>query len=213
MAKDISQIRRDYTGQYLNEQEVGKDPIKFFEKWFEEAEKADVLDANAFNLSTMGKDGFPDGRIVLLKGIEKGKFVFYTNYTSKKGADLDNIAKASMTFYYKELDRQIRIQGTVEKHDKEESNKYFLSRPIKSRIGAWISAQSQVIPSRIYLMRKFAEYSVKNMGKTVQRPDFWGGYALTPIHIEFWQGRPSRLHDRINFRLEDGQWVAERLSP
>ena len=118
-----------------------------------------------------------------------------------------------MTFYYKELDRQIRIQGHVSKHDPKASDDYFLSRPIKSRIGAWVSAQSKVIPSRVYLMRKFAEYSLKNMGKPVRRPDFWGGYALTPVHIEFWQGRPSRLHDRINFRLENGQWVAERLSP
>lgn len=213
MSRDISQIRRDYAGQYLNEKEVGVDPIRFFEKWFEEAEKADVLDANAFNLSTIGEDGFPDGRIVLLKGIENGQFVFYTNYTSKKGEDLLSTPKASMTFYYKELDRQIRIQGTIEKHDPVASDEYFLSRPIKSRIGAWVSAQSKVIPSRLFLMRKFAEYSLKNAGKTVKRPDFWGGYALTPWHIEFWQGRPSRLHDRINFRLKNGEWVAERLSP
>lgn len=213
MSKDISQIRRDYSGQYLNEKEVGKDPIAFFEKWFDEAEKADVLDANAFNLSTVGKNGFPDGRIVLLKGIENGKFVFYTNYTSKKGSDLAETPKAAMTFYYKELDRQIRIQGTITKHDELESDQYFLSRPLKSRIGAWVSAQSKVIPSRVYLMRKFAEFSLKNAGKSVKRPDFWGGYAITPIHIEFWQGRPSRLHDRINFRLENDEWVAERLSP
>jgi pyridoxamine 5'-phosphate oxidase len=180
---------------------------------FEEAEKADVLDANAFNLSTIGADGYPDGRIVLLKGIENGQFVFYTNYTSKKGEDLNDTPKASMTFYYKELDRQIRIQGRIEKHDPVASDEYFLSRPIKSRIGAWISAQSQVIPSRVFLMRKFAEYSLKNAGKTVKRPEFWGGYALTPIHIEFWQGRPSRLHDRINFRFTNGKWLAERLSP
>ena len=118
-----------------------------------------------------------------------------------------------MTFYYKELDRQIRIQGTISRHDAAASDEYFESRPVKSRIGAWISAQSKVIPSRVYLMRKFVEYSLKNVGKTVKRPDFWGGYALTPVRIEFWQGRPSRLHDRLNFRLEDGNWVVERLSP
>ena len=213
MAKDISQIRRDYSGRYLNESSVGADPVKFFEQWFNEAEEAEVLDANAFTLSTLGKDGFPDGRIVLLKGIEDGKFVFYTNYLSKKGQDLENRPKASMTFYYKELDRQIRIQGTIEKHGKAESDEYFISRPIKSRIGAWVSAQSKVIPSRMFLMRKFAEYSLKNVGKTVKRPDFWGGFAISPHHIEFWQGRPSRLHDRINFRLENNQWVRERLSP
>lgn len=213
MSKDISQIRRDYSGQYLNEEEVGADPVAFFQKWLDEAEKSEVLDATAFNLSTIGADGFPDGRIVLLKGVENGKFIFYTNYTSKKGNDLAASPRAAMTFYYKELDRQIRVQGTIEKHDEVESDKYFLSRPIKSRIGAWISAQSKVIPSRVYLMRKFAEYSLKNAGKTVRRPDFWGGYALTPIHMEFWQGRPSRLHDRINFRMEKGEWVAERLSP
>ena len=213
MSNDISQIRRDYAGQYLSETEVGDDPIKFFEKWFEEAENAEVSDTNAFNLSTVGSNGFPDGRIVLLKGIEDNKFVFYTNYLSKKGEDLGSTPKAAMTFYYKELDRQIRIQGTISRHGEKESDEYFLSRPIKSRIGAWISAQSKVIPSRIFLMRKFAEYSLKNAGRTVKRPEFWGGYAITPIHIEFWQGRPSRLHDRINFRLENGNWVAERLSP
>lgn len=213
MANDISQIRRDYSGQYLNEKEVGNDPIKFFQKWFEEAEQADVLDATAFNLSTIGRDGFPDGRIVLLKGIEDNKFVFYTNFKSKKGQDLEDAPKASMTFYYKELDRQIRIQGTITKHAEAASDEYFSSRPIKSRIGAWISAQSQVIPSRVFLMRKFAEFSLKNVGKQVKRPDFWGGYALSPLRIEFWQGRPSRLHDRIRFRMENGEWVAERLSP
>lgn len=213
MAKDISQIRRDYSGQYLNEKEVGNDPVKFFEKWFEEAEKANIPDANAFNLSTLGNDGFPDGRIVLLKGVEDGKFVFYTNFNSKKGRDIEDTPKASMTFHYKELDRQIRIQGTVTRHNEAVADEYFLSRPIKSRIGAWISDQSEVIPSRVFLMRKFAEYSLKNVGKQVKRPEFWGGYALSPVRIEFWQGRPSRLHDRIRFRLENGEWRIERLSP
>lgn len=213
MSKDISQIRRDYAGQYLNEAAVGNDPVAFFEQWFEEAISADIDEVNAFNLSTVNKDGLPDGRIVLLKGIENKKFIFYTNYESKKGADLAANPNAAMTFHYKELDRQIRIRGKVEKHGNTESDEYFLSRPLKSRIGAWISAQSRAIPSRVFLMRKFVEYSVKNIGKTVSRPPFWGGYALTPTHIEFWQGRPNRLHDRINFRLEDGNWVAERLSP
>ena len=213
MSNDISQIRRDYSGQYLNEKEVGNDPVDFFLKWFDEAEKADITEANAFNLSTVGEDGFPDGRIVLLKGVEQGKFVFYTNYTSKKGQDLTSTPKASMTFFYKELDRQIRIQGTIERHDAKASDEYFLSRPIKSRIGAHISDQSKPIPSRIFLMRKFVKYSLKNVGKNITRPEFWGGYALNPIRIEFWQGRPSRLHDRINFRKENGNWVVERLSP
>lgn len=213
MSNDISQIRRDYAGKYLNENIVGEDPVAFFEKWFEEALEADVLDANAFNLSTVGEDGMPDGRILLIKGVDNGKFIFYTNYEGKKGADLAANPRAAMTFYYKELDRQIRIQGEIAKYDPSTSDEYFLSRPLKSRIGAWISKQSHVIPSRVYLMRKFAEFSLKNMGKQVERPPFWGGYALTPVKIEFWQGRPNRLHDRIRFRLENGAWLIERLSP
>lgn len=213
MSKDISQIRRDYSGQYLNEQSVGTDPIAFFEKWFDEAVASNIEEVNAFTLSTADKDGRPDGRVVLLKGIEQNRFIFYTNYNSKKGADLEANPFAAMTFFYKELDRQIRVQGKIVKHGGEESDTYFNSRPIKSRIGAWISDQSKAIPSRIYLMRKFAEFSLKNMGKPVSRPPFWGGFALIPEHIEFWQGRPSRLHDRINFRLVDGAWVLERLSP
>jgi len=213
MANDISQIRRDYSGQYLNASTVGKDPIELFEKWFNEALTAGVDDANAFHLSSLGTDGYPDGRILLIKGVEDGKFVFYTNYESKKGLDLRSTPRAAMTFYYKELDRQIRIQGDIQVHQSEASDEYFLSRPIKSRIGAWVSKQSKAIPSRVYLMRKFVEFSIKNKGKQVTRPPFWGGFALSPIRIEFWQGRPSRLHDRISFKLGDDGWVIERLSP
>ncbi|RLD24379.1 MAG: pyridoxamine 5'-phosphate oxidase [Bacteroidetes bacterium] len=213
MSRDISQLRRVYAGKYLNEDTVGKDPIELFNEWFDEAVKAEVLDANAFTLSTISEDGRPAGRIVLIKGVENGKFIFYTNYKSKKGSDLAANPVAAMTFYYKELDRQIRIEGTIEKHDEAASDEYFDTRPIKSRIGAWISAQSQPIPSRVYLMRKFVEYSLKHVGQKVKRPPFWGGYALTPDNIEFWQGRPNRLHDRINFRLVENDWEIDRLSP
>lgn len=213
MARDISHIRREYAGNYLNEKTAGKDPIALFNQWFDEALASEVLDANAFTLSTVSAEGRPDGRILLIKGVEKGKFIFYTNYDSKKGSQLEANPVAAMTFYYKELDRQIRIRGTIEKYEGNPADEYFISRPIKSRIGAWISKQSSPIPSRFYLMRKFTEFSLANMGKTVARPPFWGGYALTPDHIEFWQGRPSRLHDRIEFRLEDGSWRVQRLSP
>ena len=213
MANDISHLRREYAGKYLNEKTAGNDPIALFNQWFEEALAAEVLDANAFTLSTVSKNGRPDGRILLIKGVEDGKFIFYSNYESKKAADLDANPVAAMTFYYKELDRQIRIRGTIEKYEGKAADEYFASRPIKSRIGAWISKQSSPIPSRIYLMRKFTEYSLANMAKSVVRPPFWGGYALTPDHIEFWQGRPSRLHDRIEFKLVDGSWDIQRLSP
>lgn len=213
MGRDISQIRREYSGQYLNEKTAGKDPINLFNRWFDEALAAEVLDANAFTLSTISKDNRPDGRILLIKGVEGGKFIFYTNYKSKKGDDLKANPIAAMTFYYKELNRQMRIEGTVEKYDGEPADDYFASRPIKSRIGAWISKQSKPIPSRIHLMRKFTEFSISHLAKPVERPEFWGGYALTPDHMEFWQGRPSRLHDRINFKLVEGKWIVERLSP
>lgn len=213
MSRDISQIRRVYAGQYLNEDTVGEDPIALFNQWFEEALQAEVLDANAFTLSTVSGDGRPAGRIVLIKGVENGKFVFYTNYESKKGMDLSANPVGAMTFYYKELNRQIRIQGTIEKHAEAASDDYYDSRPIKSRIGAWISKQSQPIPSRVYLMRKFVEFSLKHVGQKISRPPFWGGYALTPDHMEFWQGRPNRLHDRINFHLVDSKWEIERLAP
>jgi len=213
MTRDISQIRREYAGKYLNEKTAGNDPIQLFNQWFDEAVQAEVVDANAFTLSTIGENGRPDGRIVLIKGVEKGKFIFYSNYESKKGKDLAMNPVASMTFYYKELNRQIRVEGTIEKTGASTSDQYFSTRPLPSRIGAWISSQSQPIPSRIHLMRKFAAFSLKNIGQTIQRPPFWGGYALKPDHIEFWQGRPNRLHDRINFKLADNTWLIERLSP
>jgi len=213
MTDKISQIRRDYSGKFLNKESVGNDPIRFFNQWFDEAVKAGVLDATAMTLSTISTEGLPDGRIVLLKGIENNKFIFYTNYSSKKGQDLNSNPVGALTFYYKELDRQIRINGTITKCSPKTSDEYFATRPIKSRIGAWISNQSHPIPSRFYLMRKFAEYSVKNIGKPVMRPPNWGGYQLEPKKIEFWQGRPNRLHDRINCVLENDEWQIERLAP
>ncbi len=213
MEQDISQIRRDYAGQYLNEKEVGSDPLAIFEKWFDEALHAQLPEPNAMTLSTVGADGRPDARIVLLKGLEDGKFKFFTNYNSKKGRDLAANPYASLTFFWQGLERQVRISGPVSKCSAAESDAYFMTRPLKSRIGAWISHQSEPIPSRFYLVRKFAEYSLKNAGRTVTRPPFWGGYALQPEMIEFWQGRPSRLHDRIRFTRSGSSWQIERLSP
>ena len=213
MAGDISQIRREYAGNYLNEKQVGSDPIAFFNQWFEEARQAEVIDANAMTLSTIDINGRPQGRIVLLKGVENNRFIFYTNYNSSKGKDLMANPMASLTFYYKELNRQIRVNGNVSKCSEAVSDEYFNTRPLKSRIGAWVSDQSHIIPSRIHLMRKFAEFSLKNLGQKIKRPDHWGGYELTPDRIEFWQGRPNRLHDRIDFILEDGKWNGARLAP
>ncbi len=213
MVSDISQIRREYAGKFLSEKQVGADPLILFKQWFDEANHAEVIDANAMTLSTIDTEGRPQGRIVLLKGVENGRFIFYTNYNSNKGQDLEVNPVAALTFYYKELNRQIRVTGKVDKCSSEVSDNYFASRPLKSRIGAWVSDQSQAIPSRIYLMRKFAEFGLKNLGQTIKRPAHWGGYQLTPDYIEFWQGRPNRLHDRIEFKLEEGQWQSKRLAP
>lgn len=213
MVSDISQIRREYAGKFLSDKQVGSDPLILFKQWFDEANHAEVIDANAMTLSTIDTEGKPQGRIVLLKGVENGQFIFYTNYNSNKGQDLEANPVAALTFYYKELNRQIRIAGKVEKCNSEVSDNYFASRPLKSRIGAWVSDQSQAIPSRIYLMRKFAKFGLKNLGQTIKRPAHWGGYELTPDYIEFWQGRPNRLHDRIEFKLEEGHWQSKRLAP
>jgi len=209
----LASLRREYTLQSITKRDVDPDPVAQFEKWFGEASHAEIEDVNAMTLSTADKNGRPSGRIVLLKGIEKGRFIFYTNYTSQKGLELEENPFAALTFYWQGLERQVRIQGSVEKTDPETSEKYFSSRPRKSRIGAWVSHQSHPIPSRMYLMRKFVNRSVQLMGGKVPLPSFWGGYALLPDRFEFWQGRANRLHDRINYRRQNGQWLIERLAP
>jgi len=212
-SKKIADIRKDFSSQKLSRTEVNANPIIQFENWFTEARNAKIDEVNAMTLSTVSELGRPSARIVLLKGIEKEGFVFFTNYESEKGTHLSSTPFASLTFFWKELERQIRIDGSVEKISKNESEIYFKSRPWKSKIGAWVSHQSKPISSRFYLMRKFTIKATQLMGQEVPLPNFWGGYILKPNRIEFWQGRPSRLHDRINYKLVDNEWKIDRLSP
>lgn len=211
--KSISNIRQDYSAKKLARTDVKSNPIDQFNIWFDEALDSKIEEVNAMTLSTASKKGIPSARIVLLKGVENNGFLFFTNYTSEKGQQLEENPFAALTFFWKELERQVRISGTVEKISKEDSESYFKTRPYKSRVGAWVSDQSKPLSSRFELMRKFTLQAAKFIGQDVPLPDFWGGYILIPDRIEFWQGRPSRLHDRINYTLEHKEWEIERLSP
>lgn len=212
-SKSIAAIRKDYSAKNLAKYEVNADPILQFNEWFDEAIDSKIVDVNVMTVSTVSKDGRPSARIVLLKGVENNGFIFFTNYSSEKGIQLAKNPFGSLTFYWKELERQVRVDGAVKKISKKESEEYFKTRPWKSRIGAWVSDQSSPISNRFELMRKFALKAAKLVGQEVPLPEFWGGYILIPDRIEFWQGRPSRLHDRINYKLENGKWKIERLSP
>jgi len=209
---NISAIRKDYALKSLEISNISKNPFEQFHIWLQEAINSKALEVNAMTLSTLGLDGFPNGRIVLLKGIDSG-FVFFTNYESQKGKELENSPKASLTFFWPELERQVRVNGTVEKISSEESDEYFFSRPLGSQIGAWASPQSKKIPSRELLEQMKLDVEKEFSNKTIQRPPHWGGFRLTPNKIEFWQGRPSRLHDRLIFELNKESWEISRLAP
>lgn len=209
---NISTIRKDYSIKSLDISDVNINPISQFESWFEEALIAEVLEVNAMTVSTLGLDGAPNARIVLLKGVDKG-FVFFTNYKSEKGQELETHNSASLTFFWPELERQIRIRGIVQKVNSEESDNYFFSRPLGSQIGAWASPQSQKIASRADINARQLEIEKQFAYKPMIRPPHWGGYRLMPSTIEFWQGRPSRLHDRIRYELHEGKWTISRLAP
>lgn len=210
---DISSIRKDYSLKSLDINNVNKDPFQQFSAWFQEAIDSKVLEVNAMTLSTLGKDGFPNGRIVLLKDVDYG-FVFFTNYSSEKGEELAACPKASLTFFWPELERQVRIMGRVEKVSDELSDEYYFSRPLGSQIGAWASPQSKKIGSREVLNEKQAEFEGLFQREKITRPPHWGGYRVLPKRLEFWQGRPSRLHDRILFeKSESGSWTISRLAP
>lgn len=215
MDRQVADLRQNYTFRDLLETEVDSDPIKQFASWFEEALNADLLEPNAMTLATASSDGKPSARIVLLKGYDKRGFVFYTNYESTKGRQLIANPQAALVFLWDKLERQIRIEGKVVKIDGEESDNYFHSRPIGSQIGAWTSDQSRVIPNREVLEKRQQELTQKHSdGATIPRPPHWGGFRLIPDAIEFWQGRPSRLHDRLVYRLQDdATWEIVRLSP
>ena len=213
MPSAISDLRKDYLLNGLDKSDVMPNPVEQFRAWFEAAVEAGVPEPNAMHVSTVSADGRPDGRIVLIKDVSEGGFVFYTNYESRKGRQLTERPVAALTFFYPELERQIRIEGQVEKVSAEESDAYFNSRPRASQIGAWVSNQSRVVESREVLENRQRELEIQFDGQTVPRPPHWGGFRVVPDALEFWQGRPSRLHDRIRYRKEGEQWIIERLSP
>ncbi len=209
----LAELRRDFSAVGLSETDISALPIEQFSAWMNDALSADILDPNAMTVATVGSDGRPSARIVLLKGFDPEGFVFYTNYESKKGTDLSANPQTVFHFFWPQLDRQVAIYGTVEKTSREESEAYFKSRPVDSRIGAWASAQSSVIASRDVLEQRFEELSDK-FGEDVPLPPHWGGFRLTPDKFEFWQGRQNRLHDRIVYERNDLQnWSIKRLSP
>jgi len=225
MSNEIADIRKDYKLASLEEADVAANPIDQFTRWWNEAVASQIDEVNAMTLATANAAGVPAARIVLLKGYNPNGFIFFTNYESDKGKNLAQNPHAALVFFWKELERQIRIEGTVEKVSAEESDRYFNSRPASSRIGAWASPQSAVIENRMVIEQNVERYSSIFANDSIERPDHWGGYIVKPTSIEFWQGRSSRLHDRIKYTLEntaynaatdtrtDLNWKIERLAP
>ncbi|WP_025761633.1 pyridoxamine 5'-phosphate oxidase [Dyadobacter tibetensis] len=213
MKIDLAKIRNDYTLNGLQRADLSQNPLDQFQKWFSEVLSAEITEANAMVLST-SVNHRPSGRIVLLKGLDAYGFVFFTNYLSQKGTAIAHNPLVSLTFFWKELERQVRIEGKVEKLSESDSDEYFHSRPRGSQLGAWVSHQSEVIDSREVLDRKLVEIEKRFEGQPIPRPSHWGGYRLLPDYAEFWQGRPSRLHDRFAYELDkNGNWSISRLSP
>jgi pyridoxamine 5'-phosphate oxidase len=210
----IADIRKEYKLNSLSEKEAPPDPILQFDQWWNEAIKSGIEEPNAMTVATASGDGIPSARILLLKGFDKKGFVFFTNYNSYKAQQLLENPRACLVFFWKELERQVRITGLVEKINGQESDEYFNSRPEGSRIGAWASPQSQVIESRDWLLQNEKNVWQQFGEKKIERPPYWGGYRVRPVSIEFWQGRPNRLHDRIQYSLQDdANWNIERLAP
>jgi pyridoxamine 5'-phosphate oxidase len=210
----ISDLRREYTLTGLHERDLDPSPFKQFGRWFEQALSAELLDANAMTVATSSREGKPSARVMLLKDFDEKGFVFFTNYESRKGRELDENPYTAMVFFWAELERQVRITGRVSRISQEESEEYFHSRPIGSQLGAWASHQSEVIRTPELLENRIKELESEYEGKTIPMPAFWGGLLLSPETIEFWQGRPNRLHDRLRYTLQpDGSWRIERLSP
>ncbi|MCP9752101.1 pyridoxamine 5'-phosphate oxidase [Ferruginibacter sp. HRS2-29] len=209
----IAAIRTDYKLRSLHESDVAPGPFAQFTRWWNEAMASDISEVNAMTLATVAADGTPSARIVLLKGYDEAGFVFYTNYHSRKAADMEANNKVVLLFFWKELERQVRIEGVIEKVDASQSDEYFASRPEGSKIGAWASPQSSVIASREVIEENVTELEKSFAGKEIDRPPHWGGYVVKPTLIEFWQGRQSRLHDRIQYILKGNEWKIERLAP
>ena len=212
MNKDIASLRKSYERAELNESASEADPLRQFARWFDEARKSGVPEANAMTLATVGSNLRPSTRVVLIKDFDERGIVWYTNRQSRKGRELAGNPWAALQFHWVELERVVRIEGRVREVDDAESDAYFASRPLDHRIGAWASPQSQPIPGRAWLVAEAAKYAARFM-LNPPRPPHWGGYRLEPDCWEFWQGRKSRLHDRLRYRLESGQWIRERLSP
>jgi len=211
---DVAALRKEYSREELTESSVSSSPFEQFSRWFDEAMAAALPEPTAMTLATASESGQPSARVVLLKGITERGFIFFTNYASHKGQDLDATPLAALLFFWPELERQIRIEGWVEQLTPEESFAYFTSRPLASQIGAWVSAQSTVIPSKEFLEERYVEMQQRFANTTVPLPPTWGGYRVIPATFEFWQGRPSRMHDRIRYRRdEEDAWIVERLSP
>jgi len=209
---DIENIRREYKLAELHESEVSKDPIEQFKIWFDQAVHAQAIEVNAMTLATIDEFGFPSARIVLLKSVEERGFIFFTNYQSHKGQDLEANPMAALVFFWPILERQVRIKGIVEKVEAQLSDEYFHSRPIGSQLGAWASPQSEVIDGRTVLENNLKRASIQ-YGDNIPRPPHWGGYLVIPNELEFWQGRPNRLHDRIRYTKKNGNWQIDRLAP
>jgi len=212
IAQTLVGLRKDYSLKTLDEKDVDRDPLKQFGVWMVEAIHAQVPEPTAMHLSTVNAKGRPSGRIVLLKGVDPRGFVFFTNYASRKGRDIAENPVAALTFLWKELERQVRIEGRVEKVTDAESDAYYTTRPLGSRIGAWASPQSDVIEDRLWLERRWIELGEQH-GDAPPRPPHWGGYRVMPDYLEFWQGRQSRLHDRIAYARAGDDWARTRLAP